>query len=672
LPHHKGQITMEIVLHRLSNVVLPSKKVKDADSLYRSRLKNKDDRARGQAILAEAQAHYNAMYSFRKDRDRNKRYNYGDQWGDVICVDGKKMTEEEYIRSQGNVPLKTNLIRRLVKNVMGAYNSESLEPTCIARDRDEQSLAKTMNDLLHYNMELNRMTKMYGAAMEEFLIGGMPVHRKWHGWRNNREDCWTDAVQPNNFIIDSNMRDVRMWDCSFVGEIHDISYEELTEKLVKTPEDYERISEIYKYARDAAPVYTTWEEFGYNRDFVNTDFLIPKDETRCRVIEVWRKESKPRYRCHDWNTGDFYKIEIEDYETMVVAQNAMRMEMAHRNGIPMEEVPFIEAEWFVDAYWYKYLLSPLGDILYEGETEFEHKSHPYVFIAYPFIDGEIHSFVSDVIDQQRYTNRLITLNDWVIRASAKGLLLIPDDCIPKDMSPEEFADTWAKFNGVVVYTPSKTGAVPQQVASNSTNVGIHEMLSLQLKFFEDISGVNAALQGRAGFAGESGQHAQIMAQNAATSLVSLFNRFNEFVREGAYKDVKNIQQFYDEKTIYNIAGNKSEDISKLSDAEFDFSIVQSQNTEIAKANANQFILGLLQQQAISLEQALEVAKDLPYADALLQSIRTQTQQMQDGQVPEGVSPELMQRAQNEAQLRANPQAMAMLNKAVSTQEEKVA
>ena len=662
---------MERELHRLSNVVIPKNGMKEADSLNMSKKKYSNDRARGMAILAEAQAHRSGMYRYLYDRDRNKRYNFGDQWGDVICVDGKRMTEEEYIRSQGNVPLKTNLIRRLVKNVIGAYNVESLEPNCIARDRDEQALAKTMNDLLHYNMELNRMPVMYDSAMEEFLIGGMPVQRKWHGWLNEREDCWTKEVQPNNFIIDGNMRDPRMWDCNFVGEIHDLSYKDAI-GLAKTPESYKKIAEIYKYARNAEPIYSTWQEFGYDKDFISLDFLVPKDESRCRVIEIWRKESKPRYRCHDWNNGDFFKIEIEDYDTMVGQVNASRIARGKANGIPEDDIPLITAEWFIDSYWYKYLLSPMGDIIEEEESPYKHKSHPYVFIAYPFIDGEIHSFVADVIDQQRYTNRLITLNDWVIRASAKGLLLIPDDCIPKDMSPEEFADTWAKFNGVVVYTPSKTGAVPQQVASNSTNVGIHEMLSLQLKFFEDISGVNAALQGRAGFAGESGQHAQIMAQNAATSLVSLFNRFNEFVREGAYKDVKNIQQFYDEKTIYNIAGNKSEDISKLSDAEFDFSIVQSQNTEIAKANANQFILGLLQQQAISLEQALEVAKDLPYADALLQSIRTQNQQMQDGEVPDGVSPELMRQAQQQAQMRANPQAMAMLNKAVSAPNEKVA
>ena len=657
--------TMEIVLHRLSKVKMPKPKVEDADSIKRSKKQYSDDRARGQAILVEAQAHRFGMYRYLLDRDRNKRYTYGDQWGDVICVDGKRMTEEEYIKSQGNVPLKTNLIRRLVKNVMGAYNSQSLEPTCISRDRNEQQLSDTMNTLLHYNMDLNRMPRMYDDALEEFLIGALPVHRKWYGWHGNRQrkDCWTNKVQTSNFIIDTNMRDPRMWDCNFVGEIHDLSFNEMM-SYVETPEDYYRIADIYRQARDASAVTYTWQQFGYAQDFINTDFLVSRDESRCRVIEVWKKETKPRYRCHDWNNGDLFKCEIEDYEALVVAENARRTAIAQHHGIPTNEVPYISAEWFVDSYWYQYIISPFGDIIKEGESQYKHKSHPYVFIAYPFIDGEIHSFVGDVLDQQRYTNRLITLNDWVIRASAKGLLLVPDDCIPKDTTPEEFADQWARFNGVIVYTPSKTGAVPQQVANNSTNIGIHEMLSLQLKFFEDISGVNAALQGRAGFAGESGQHAQIMAQNAATSLIALFNAFNEFVREGAYKDVSNIQQYYDEKTIYNIVGETKVDISNIKDAEFDFSIVQSQNSEMAKYNANQFIISLLQMNAIGLEQALSVAKDLPYADALLQSIRSQNQQIENGQIPEGVSPKLLQDAQMQAQQQANPRGLQLLQQAV--------
>ena len=80
-------------------------------------------------ILMEAQYYWSQMDQFRKDRERNKRYTYGKQWDDTIVVDGKAVTEENYIKMQGNVPLKNNLIRRLVRNVLGVYRSQSKEPT---------------------------------------------------------------------------------------------------------------------------------------------------------------------------------------------------------------------------------------------------------------------------------------------------------------------------------------------------------------------------------------------------------------------------------------------------------------------------------------------------------------------------------------------------------------
>ena len=98
------------------------------------------DSKRAFDIVLEAQQHYDNMARFRKDRERCKRYTYGDQWNDIITVDGEDMTEEEYIKSEGQVPLKNNLIRRLVRNVLGVYRSQSKEPTCTARDRDEQKL----------------------------------------------------------------------------------------------------------------------------------------------------------------------------------------------------------------------------------------------------------------------------------------------------------------------------------------------------------------------------------------------------------------------------------------------------------------------------------------------------------------------------------------------------
>ena len=477
-------------------------------------------------------------------------------------------------------------------------------------------------------MQQNRMNELYARSMEEFLISGLVVHRKWYGWRNEKLDCWTDYVQPNNFFVDANMRDFRGWDASCVGEIHDVSFQTLCGQFAETPEDYNKLANIYAGARDAENVVSFYNSFGMPQ-LKNMSFLMPTEQSLCRVVEVWRKESKPRYRCHDPNTGDVYKIDVEDYKEMVELENASRIERGTRFGMDIDDIPLIKATWFIDDYWYFYYLSPFGDILKEGETPFAHKGHPYVFKAYPFIDGEIHSFVADVIDQQRYTNRLITMYDWIMRASAKGLLLFPEENLPDGMSLEEVADEWHRYNGILAIKTKGTDRMPQQLSNNNTNIGIDGLLNLQLKFFEDISGVNGALQGKPGYSGTSGSLYAQQTQNATTSLSDLLESFGDFVMNAAYMDVKNIQQYYDSKRVFNIAGRRGAltiyDPERIRDVEFDLSITESTLTPAYRQIANDFIMQLWQSGQISLQELLENG-DFPFADQLLQSINSRQQE----------------------------------------------
>lgn len=623
--------------------------------------KNQDHRAFD--IICQAQVYWDKMDKFRKDRERNKKYCYGDQWQDMVeDENGCTVTEEEYIKNQGSVPLKNNLIRRLVRNVLGVYRSQAKEPICTARDRDEQRAGETMSSVLQYNWQMNRMTEINARTMEDFLIGGFIVHRKWYGWQNDRMDCWTTYVNPNNFFIDNRFKDFRGWDVTFLGEIHDVPFITLTQTFAKSPQDYARLREIYKYARSRSYMDSYADRFGEST-LKNLDFLLPQDVNMCRVIEVWRKESKPRYRCHDYLNGDIFKVDTEDLQELVLAVNEERMARGLAEGMAPKEVPVITYEWFIDDYWYYYFLSPFGDILEEGETPYDHKSHPYVFKAYPFIDSEIHSFVADVIDQQRYTNRLITLYDWVMRASAKGVLIFPEECISDMMDLDEVFDNWSRFNGVIVAKTKETEKLPTQIANNSTNIGISELLNLQLKFFEDISGVNGALQGKPGYSGESGQHAQQMMQNATTSLLDLLDSFSTFVVDSAYKDVKNIQQYYDDKRVFNITGKAGAvveyDPSKVRDVEFDLSIVEASSTPAYRDMANAFLIQIWQSGQIGLEQLLEHG-DFPFADSLLQSLKSQQEQMEQGQVPQQLSPALMRQIQMGADMNAVQQAYTML------------
>lgn len=646
-------------LHRLSEVSARRKKI---DSIAETRdfgYRKEFD------LLMQAQAYWDNMHQFRKDRERSKNYTYGKQWNDIITVDGKQMTEEEYIKMQGSIPLKTNLIRRLVRNVIGLWRSQDKEPTCVARDRKEMKLGETLSTLLQYNWKVNRNSEVNARTMEEFLISGLAIQRKVCMWKNERYDCYTLPVQPDAFFINTDMKDYRGWDTNFIGEVYDMDIMTACSLYAKKPSDYKKLREIYSHCHSRSYLTDYCGNFGYH-DERSIDFLFTSDPNMCRVIEIWRKEYKERYRCHDYNTGKFFKIEVEDYDAMVASVNKQRLIDAKEYGIPEDEVPLVKAEWFVDDYWYYYIMTPTGEVLDEGESPYQHKSHPYVFKAYPFIDGEIHSFVADVIDQQRYTNRLIVLYDWIMRASAKGVLLFPEDCLPDGMSIDDVADEWGRFNGVIAIKAKPGVALPQQIANNSTNIGISELLNLQLKFFEDISGVNGALQGKPGYSNMSGTLYEQQTQNAATSLLDILESFSDFCIDAAYKDVKNIQQFYDKEMIINIVGDGAsldfKDLDRVHDVEFDINIIQSTASPTYKERQNQFLMEIWKAGQISLQQMLQHG-NFPFGDDLLQSLQSQQEQIQSGQVPSGVSPELMQQAQQGADMEAVNRAYGMLRAA---------
>ena len=248
--------------------------------------------------------------------------------------------------------------------------------------------------------------------------------------------------------------------------------------------------------------------------------------------------------------------------------------------------------------------------------------------AYPLIDGEIHSFVGDVIDQQRYTNRLVTLHDWMLRASAKGVLLVPEDCIPDGGSAETMVDAWSRHNGVIVYSPSVRGDSPRQVQGSVDHAGITRLLETQLKFFEDISGVNGALQGNLTNSAMSAELYGQQTHNASMALMDVLNTFAEFVRDAAGIDVRNMRQFYDARTVEAITGSQAhgfaDDAGNASDVALDLSVTSDIATSASRQSTNALLLEIWKSGQITLEELLS-AGEFPFADALLAARRRKPQ-----------------------------------------------
>ena len=615
------------------------------------------------SVLMDAYNAWAGLDGFRREARRNKMYTFEDQWGDKVKVGCKTMTEREDILRQGNIPLSNNRIRGIVRSVVGVFQSTQTEPVCVARDRDKQNKGEVMSATIQYVYQLNKLWGLDSSNFNYFLIAGLAAFKSVFGWRNGKMDVWTDLVHHDRIFFDNHMEDPRHWDCHLIGEIHDVGlYDVMAQFSDGRPEMAQELRRIYSYC-DRERTVSYLENLTTDRK-KDLNFFVASDETRCRVIEVWKQESKERLLVHDRLTGDFYKTEVEDAGALE-AENVARYGEQSANGVMPEDMKLINYQWFIDNYWYYYYLSPQGDILKEGETPFWHESHPYSFKVYPFYDGRAYSFVSGFIDQQRYINRLIMMQDFVMRASAKGVLLFPEDALPEGYTMDDIADQWAVYNGVIAFKAKPGVALPQQVIANSSQTGAYDMLSIQLKLLEDISGVQGALQGKTPTAGTPAALYMQQTQNSTTSLAELFESYRELREERDFKNMKLIQQFYSEPRYININGSNARpesivyDPATVRNAEFDLSISESTSTPAYRLVMNDFLMQLFGAGQITLAELLENGA-FPFADKLLQAVKARQEEAmgQGGQMGQGFVPEDIQ---GQISQNTNPLIQQMLN-----------
>ena len=636
------------------------------------------DQDRAEDVIWQAKLCWDSLRDFRAERERCLRYTYGDQWGDKIMRDNECISEKEDIMNRGDVPLTNNLIRRLVRTVVGVYRNQNKIPACTAVDRDEQILGDMMSAALQCNWKNNQKKELDARGFEEYLISGFACQKEYYGWHEEQrdiKDAWTKQPNPNNVFFDAAAIDPRGWDISMIGELHDLPFRKVCSTFAHSPGDYDKISAIYANQRDAE-YFKLFVERGkerYTNIESNIDFFLPYDKSLCRVIEVWSRETKPRYRCHDILNGELFKIEVKD-KPKYDMENTKRVAEGVAMGMSPDEIPLIEMEWMMDEYWYYRFMSPCGDILDEGESEFDHKSHPYSLKLYPFINGEIHSFVGDVIDQQRYVNRLISLNDKLIQSSAKGVLLYPMSLLPPGKSVEDVQREWTRPDSVMFYDDmSVSGARPEQIANKLTRIGTEELLQLEIGLMEEITGVNGALQGKPGFSGQSAALYAQQTQNATASIMDLLESYDAFIIDGATKKVSNMQQYYDEKKKISIVGRRysvTYDPDLVGDVRYDLNITESADSPAVRQMNNEMMLQLFQMGAINVMQLLEFG-NFPFSDRLLEALKADQERIAQGQQPQGVPQDVaneMQQYQQQIAQSGNQAAIRQAQWAIMNPE----
>ena len=416
-------------------------------------------------ILRQAYDAWTAAADMRRRRARCKRYTYGDQWSDtVVDADGRAVREEYLLCQSGNRPLINNLIRQLVKTIVGRYRSEKSFADVYELEQVAEAARR------------NCLRELDSRMLEEFLISGAAVQRVSRDGCRGADELLVENVDFRRFFV-NEFYDPRGRDIDLIGMLHDMTFPEMAARFAggsRTRADMLR----GLFTGDAAPAQASLSIGGGTAD---PEFFRARSSGRCRVIEVWTLDSSTV--CRD------------------------------------DEVEF-------NFRWHCRWLAPDGTLLAEYDSPFAHGSHPFVVKFYPLTDGEVHSFVEDVIDQQKAINRLIVLVDKIMASSAKGVLLFPRDQMVENMSWDEICRRWAQADGVIPISGKGTH-LPQQVMTNPNASGACQVLQLQMKLFDDISGVSDSLLGRAtGARGADLYESQV--KNATIALADIFDTFTSF------------------------------------------------------------------------------------------------------------------------------------------------
>ena len=601
---------------------------------------------------------WDALSDFRKSRRRNKEYFHGNQWNDIVEVPkvmpdgsiakGQKefISEAENIRRQGKIPLKNNVIASTVNSILGVYRQSYGKPEVIARVRDNQKIGEMNTCMAEYLYQINVIKEIDLHDLLEAMISGFCLQMIDYQWNRatKRNEEVVISYNPSVIFINSGVGDPRGKDIHTIGVLMDMPLKTVIQRFAKTTEDDERIQQIYNSVNKSSitNAYSTFTRSTMD----DVDFFIPRQNDMCRVIQAWELESEKCWRVHDWLEGEEYIYPLSDKSAIdnMVAEREQEIEEL---GLDWEKCRIDPPEKFEDIYWYVRYLSPYGDVLYEGRTPFNHEQHPFAIYMGHLIDGEIHSFVEQIIDQQRYINRLITLIDFIMGASAKGVLVFPENAIPKGMTKEDILDQWISYNGVIFANLKPGMSLPQQIATNATNIGAQELLALQLQLVRDVSGVHGALQGKEAKSGTAASLYAQEASNAQVNIMDLLESFTAFRKQRDYKLIKVAPQCYNEEFYINISGKEYSEEAKTwnpeiaGSADIYINLEENNNTSTYRMLTNQILIKAMEMRLIDFETVLDVG-GIPNADKIRVAIEKRKEELKKEQ-------EKMQMQQAQAQ-----------------------
>lgn len=571
-------------------------------------------------LLRRAKHWWDERADFRRRRARSRDYRRGNQWQEETKnKDGEIVTEEEAIKEQGRIPWVINQMATITRNLKGQWRQNRSDRAAFAVEREDAQATEMINVKRRGTRRYNRAEVVEADQFEEHVMSGASGFKVTIDWDASlsRNEVSIDPIDQTRLFFNLDLEDRRMNNLRIIGELHDMRPEELLGEYARDgrgdfdPEKAKKVRDAYaNMDRD-----DLLNVQGAGFDTTDSlDFYSPADPGLARVIEVWTKERKITQYAHDRARGTW--TELDDSTGPEAIQKANE----RRNA---QGAPPIELRRKIEPVWVTRHLTPRGDLLFEAESPYWHDEHPYVIAIANLIDGETWGLLEQIIDPQRWLNRLVAQIDHAMGVGAKGVLMVPEETIPDDLTIDDFAEEWSKQGGVLKIKMKPGVEAPQEIVTNSIKPGSFELLQQLKQWIEQTSGVTGAQTGEQP---QSGTPAMLFQQQIAqSSLTNLdyFESFFEGVRDLDNKTIQCIQQAIDQPLRLNEGATrqaieyKPEDVRSL---KFDVSMGSVKDTATFQQIFEEDLRGFLERGYIDFGTYLQMSAH-PKAETLLRVLQ---------------------------------------------------
>lgn len=584
-------------------------------------------------LLDLARVAWDHLEDFRARRRRSRNYYRGRQWDETMTDPdtGLPISEREYIERQGRLPAVNQQVAPVVANLMGQLALNKSDPTPFPVDRDDADASKMMAAAVEGFARANRLERLEAEQFEELILSGGQAWRVCYDYLEaaGRDDVRVDRVPMDRLFFNSDVRDTRLDGLTLVGELHDMTIDAVVAAFAETEADGQALRALFAGEAGRNPWATQAASFSKTDSL---SFHRAVDAGQCRVVEVWDQRHAWAYEVKNPETGQPERFgtleEAEAFRMDVFGQKreaalAFGLDLVTADAVAMQALPEVAQHY--RPTWHCTFLSGYGQVLYESESVYWHRGHPYAIGLAVRVDGETWGLVESLIDAQRMTNRISSAVDYIFGKGSKGSYLFNKNAVEgANTTVEEITGALAAGHDVGLDVPA--GQKVEEMYSREDPVQIPGWLMQWMEMWTErirqTSGVQSAALGAAPQSGTPAALYQLQLVQSSTNVRYIFDTHFETRRLATRKGMQVAAQFYDApRQIRNASGAEPVqfDPAAVRGIDWDIAAADVTDTAVGWQLWEQKLMDFLQAQHITFAEYLQMSGD-PQADKVLSII----------------------------------------------------